>query len=201
VSIDDRINAVTEAEKAQIDAEDRKVAVAEEVRRRRAEEQRTKAEALMPEVSEGVHLLRSKRERSAQLLDDLGTPTPMMSLVWRLGSGWTAFRRRERREMIGWEVRTGSSEPNMAGGIRKAFPAARVFIPFQGALRVQGVERWAPEGTWETLEDHVRAGIVGVPVRNGKVTTSTAEVHADRTVSTLLDTLAKHLALLEQGFQ
>lgn len=102
--------------------------------------------------------------------------------------------------MIGWEVTTGSSEPHSAGGIRKVFPAYRVFIPFQGALRVQGVAHGAPEDTWETLDGHVRAGIVDVPVTQDKVIT-TAEVHADITVSRFLDILAKHLALLDQGFQ
>ena len=201
MSIDDRIKAAREAETAQMDAANRKIAEEEEKRRKQADEHRTKAEALMPEVSDGVRLLRLNQERSTQLVDDLRTPTPGMSLVWQLGSGWTAHRRRKRRAMIGWEVTTGSSEPNRSIPGVKAFPAYRVFIPFQGELRVQGVMGWAPPDTWRTLKGHVRAGIVDVPVLDGKVATSTAEIHADETVSALLDILAKHLALLGAGFE
>lgn len=110
MGIADRINAVTEAEKAQVDAENRKAAVEEDVRSRRANTQREKAQALLSEVSEGVRLLRSKRERSIQVLAD----------------SWTPDR-----------------------------------------------------DTRETLDGHVRAGIVDVPVTHDKVTT-TAEVHADK---------------------
>lgn len=187
MGIDDRIDAVREDEKAQIDEASRRVAEEEEVRRRRADEHRTKAEALMPEVSEGVRLLRSKQERSAQLLGDSWTP---MRLAWQLGPGWTEKRRRERRKMIGWVVETRVFPEPEGPPSEKAFPAHEVFIPLDGRLRV------ADKDTRETLDGHVRAGIVDVPVTHDKVTT-TAEVHADKTVSAFLDLLARHLALLD----
>jgi hypothetical protein len=188
MAVNERIDAVRAAEKAQMDAASRKATEAEEAWRRRAAEHRTQAKSLIDEVAEGIGILRSKRERSAQLL---GTSWSPIRLAWQPGPGWTAKRREKRREMIGWEVETRMS-PQPSGRLRDGgFAAHEVFIPLQGPLQV------IEGGTLETIEEHVRAGIVEVPAVDHEKQRTTAEVHADKTVSTLLNHLAQHLALLD----
>jgi hypothetical protein len=165
------------------------------------------AEPLLAEVDDAVSMLRSLRDRSVEVLEAGDRPRQRIFLRWvdkrgehvvRPGQNAPGKERRRwrHRELAGWEVRL-SFEWFHGVGEPWPSPGVSVFIPREGELEVSSR---AP-GAAGSLREYVRGGRWAwregnKGTRRGGPSEVDREELADRTLASLLESLAEHIAEL-----